>query len=201
MLGKGIGGNPCLDRRTTPSTLDDALSHALFALQLFAKEIADRREAPRILAIQALPGCGTQVGTGSMRIRLILHMKQAHQGIAVIQLVRILGRHALQRCLHIRLTSTQPDITQPHIGQFHISYIQDIRATRFHRWQVHSPMSRSISHSSSALLVEFHHHGLTRISLSPNRYRRTTLKHHSRLENLWQTHLGITHNSTYKKCK
>ena len=116
MLFKGIGGNPCLDRRTTPGTFNDTLSHTLLTLQLFAKEIADRREAPGILTIQLFPCSGTQVCTRSMRIRLVLHMKQAHHGIAVIQLVRILGRHTFKRGLHIRLASTQPDVTQPYIG-------------------------------------------------------------------------------------
>jgi hypothetical protein len=42
---------------------------------------------------------------------------------------------------------------------------------------------------------------LTGIGPSPNGYRRTALKDHTRLEYLWQTHLGIAHNCTRQKCK
>ena len=75
MLCQCVGGDPGFNRRTAPGTFNDTLCHALLTLQLFAKEIADRGKAPCILPIQFLPGRGAQVGTRSVRIRLILHME------------------------------------------------------------------------------------------------------------------------------
>ena len=118
---QGVGRNPSLDRRTTPTIDNDALRHMVLLIHTFTQKGANGREEPCILLGQRLPvdGSGAYVVLHPMGIRFVLHSEQTHLVvIKSINLICILRIDTLNGHVNVRLARAEPDITYQDIGDF-----------------------------------------------------------------------------------
>ena len=104
---QGVGRDPGLDGRTSPTVDNDALRHTRLLKHPLAEEIAYGGERPGVLLVQGLPVDvgGTYVILHAMGVGIVLHSEQADLRILVgIDLLDILRIDPLDMHVNIRLS-------------------------------------------------------------------------------------------------
>ena len=186
---QGISRNPSLNGCSTPTIDDDALRNTRLFLHAKSQERTQGREAPSILLSQRLPLGRLDILTNTMGVCGIGNTEQTHLVVVkMVDFIGILRVNALNGNVHIRLTRTEPNIAHQYIRQHHVAHHHCERSTSFHLGQINTPTSVSISHSGILTLLPANDNLFTRVSLSPDRNRFSTLEHHARLEHLRELH-------------